>query len=170
MRFLHSAEPSNAPKPPPGVVQMPVQFVGPGATGKSSPPLEAARLEWFLQGTQQRSFAMDSGTQGRSGRESPGKQLARITSPKNGTIIALDPDIPAEHQRVYFLAQGNRLRWIMDRKVFASGTTVKWLPWPGRHVVQIVDAQGQVLDEVMIEVRGAGVRTTAKVASIFRTP
>jgi penicillin-binding protein 1C len=33
---------------------------------------------------------------------------------------------------------------------------VAWLPWPGRHVVQIVNAQGQLLDEIRIEVRGAG--------------
>jgi len=31
------------------------------------------------------------------------------------------------------------------------------MPWPGRHVVQITDAQGKVLDEVRLEVRGAGV-------------
>jgi penicillin-binding protein 1C len=30
------------------------------------------------------------------------------------------------------------------------------MPWPGRHVVRIVDAKGKVLDEVRIEVRGAG--------------
>ena len=46
----------------------------------------------------------------------------------------------------------------MDGKVFAKGPSAQWLPWPGRHVVQITDARGEVLDEVRLEVRGAGVK------------
>ena len=48
----------------------------------------------------------------------------------------------------------------MDGKEFARGTEAQWLPWPGRHVVQLADAGGKVLDEVRLEVRGAGVRET----------
>jgi penicillin-binding protein 1C len=81
----------------------------------------------------------------------------RITSPTDGTIIALDPDIPPRNQRVSFQADGANLRWLMDGKVFAKGANAQWLPWPGRHVVQIVDVRDKVLDEVRIEVRGAGV-------------
>jgi penicillin-binding protein 1C len=36
--------------------------------------------------------------------------------------------------------------------------SVQWLPWPGRHVVRIVGERGEVLDEVRLEVRGAGVK------------
>jgi penicillin-binding protein 1C len=81
----------------------------------------------------------------------------RITSPTTGTIIALDPDIPPKNQRVTFQTEGANLRWQMDGKVFAKGATAQWLPWPGRHVVRTVDAKGLLLDEVRIEVRGAGV-------------
>jgi penicillin-binding protein 1C len=63
---------------------------------------------------------------------------------------------------VTFQADGANLRWLMDGKVFAKGTTAQWLPWPGRHVVRIVDAKGRVLDEVRIEVRGAGVVDAAR--------
>jgi penicillin-binding protein 1C len=45
----------------------------------------------------------------------------------------------------------------MDGKPLGRGPQVAWLPWPGRHVIQITDAAGTVLDEVRIEVRGAGV-------------
>jgi penicillin-binding protein 1C len=45
----------------------------------------------------------------------------------------------------------------MDGKVFAKGASAQWPPWPGRHRVQLADARGQVLDEVRVEVRGAGV-------------
>ncbi|MGQ2978988.1 MAG: hypothetical protein ACT6Q9_04750, partial [Polaromonas sp.] len=40
----------------------------------------------------------------------------------------------------------------------AQGPAAQWLPWPGRHVVQLVDASGRVADEIRLEVRGAGVR------------
>lgn len=86
------------------------------------------------------------------------QQPARITSPTTGTIIALDPDIPPRHQRVRFTAEGSNLRWLMDGKTMAQGASAQWLPWPGRHVVQIADAKGKVLDEVRLEVRGAGVK------------
>ena len=33
-----------------------------------------------------------------------------------------------------------------------------WLPWPGRHRLELADAQGRVLDSLSFEVRGAGVR------------
>ena len=165
MQHLHATQPSRAPKVPAGVVQAAVQFAEPGNKAGGAAPLEAARTEWFLQGTQQSTFAINSvahtpyysGARGSKGLNPSGKQAARITAPTTGTIIALDPDIPPKNQRVTFAAQGNNLRWLMDGKPFAQGATAQWLPWPGRHVVQIVDAKGQVLDEVRLEVRGAGV-------------
>lgn len=57
-----------------------------------------------------------------------------------------------------FAAEGAKLRWLMDGKVFAKGPSAQWLPWPGRHVVQITGERGEVLDEVRLEVRGAGVK------------
>jgi penicillin-binding protein 1C len=59
---------------------------------------------------------------------------------------------------VSFSAQGRELRWLMDGKPLARGAQAQWLPWPGRHVVQLVDQSGQVVDEIRLEVRGAGVR------------
>jgi penicillin-binding protein 1C len=154
MQFLHTRQTSRAPKAPAGVVQ--VQFAG----------TEAPRMEWFLQGTQQASFAIDSVATtaystragGQNSQKSSGQSPpARITSPTTGTIIALDPDIPPNRQRVSFQATGTGGRWLLDGKPFAKGASAQWLPWPGRHVVQITDAKGQVLDEVRLEVRGAGV-------------
>ncbi|MES2952727.1 MAG: penicillin-binding protein 1C [Pseudomonadota bacterium] len=167
MHYLHSTQPSRAPKPPAGVVRAAAQFTDPGTTINGPAPLEAARAEWFLQGTQQTSFAINSRAthaiypraRGSNSARPPDEQAsARITAPTTGTIIALDPDIPPKHQRVSFKAEGANLRWLMDGKLFAKGPTAQWLPWPGRHVVQIADAKGQVLDEVRLEVRGAGVR------------
>ena len=153
MHHLHARQPSRAPAPPPGVVQQAVAFGG----------TEAARDEWFVQGTQQAQFAMHSVAAHADGMGARGlKDLknspARITSPATGTIFALDPDIPPHRQRVDLQAIGAGLRWWIDDKPFAQGPSAQWLPWPGRHVVQIRNAQGTVLDSVRLEVRGAGLR------------
>jgi penicillin-binding protein 1C len=160
MNYLHKTERSRAPAPPPGLVQSRAQFGNQGGT-----PLEAARSEWFIQGTEQAVFAISSGTDGprpaKGGRKPAATEPdapARITAPASGTIIALDPDIPPKHQRISFSAQGRGTRWLMDGKEFARGPQAQWLPWPGRHVVQLVDAGGKVADEIKFEVRGAGVR------------
>jgi len=169
MNYLHKTQPSRAPKAPGGVVQTPVQFAAPSTSTAHGPtPTEAARLEWFLQGTQQASFAINSVAynadntrdRGLKGLNVSTQQAARITAPTTGTIIALDPDIPPNRQRVSFSAEGSDLRWLMDGKVFARGASAQWLPWPGRHVVQIANNRGEVLDEVRLEVRGAGVKTS----------
>jgi len=149
MRFLHAREPSRAPGPPAGLVEARVAF-GPGVDGN---PLEAARTEWFLQGTEQSLFALDG-----SGAGTPADAAAaRITAPADGTIIALDPDIPPLHQRVRFEAEGRGVQWRIDGKHFARGNSAQWLPWPGRHVIELVDATGKVVDQRKLEVRGAGV-------------
>jgi len=139
MGFLHAREPSRAPAAPPGVVQVPVRFGN---------ELEAPRSEWFVAGTEQRLFAPDA-TAADTGN--------RITSPADGSIIAIDPDIPPNRQRVRFEAQGQGLQWRIDGKPFARGNQAQWMPWPGRHVVELADARGAVLDRVRVEVRGAGV-------------
>ena len=53
MNFLHRTEAGRAPPPPPpaGVVQSRVEF---------RDQLEAARSEWFIQGTEQTMFAINS--------------------------------------------------------------------------------------------------------------
>jgi penicillin-binding protein 1C len=153
MNHLHTTQTSRPPQPPAGVVQVAVRFDKSG-----SAPVEAARTEWFLAGTQQASFAIDSVATHAKYSGARG----RITSPATGTIIALDPDIPPNNQRVTFLAEGTHLRWLMDRKEFAKGQSAQWLPWPGRHLVQIVDAKGLVLDEMRIEVRGAGLTDASR--------
>ena len=161
MNHLHQHEASRAPLPPPGVVQIRTAF------GKQ---LEAARSEWFIKGTEQPLFAIDSiagdaDTASAKGMKSSNPSPPpRITAPAPGTIIALDPDIPPAHQRLTFSAQGNGLRWRMDGREFGRGTDVRWLPWPGRHVVELLDASGQVADEIRLEVRGAGLRQASAAA------
>ena len=44
-----------------------------------------------------------------------------------GTIIALDPDIPPNRQRLGFSAEGRGVRWLMDGREFARGNEAQWL-------------------------------------------
>jgi penicillin-binding protein 1C len=180
MNYLQQTQPSRAPRPPAGVLQVAVTFVPvktaqPRSLAPTNAPLrqpdmdsgatEAPRLEWFIQGTQQAVFAIQSGADDPGQKGSGGQSgwpAARITAPTNGSIIALDPDIPPAHQRLSFQALGSGLHWLIDGKVFASGNSAQWLPWPGRHVVQISNARRQVLDEIRLEVRGAGLRAAAR--------
>jgi penicillin-binding protein 1C len=135
------------------LVQAPVRFAALTAGASTAEPLEAQRQEWFIQGTQQMAFALPS--QRISGR-------ARIIAPSGGTVIALDPDIPARNQRLSFTADGSGLHWLMDSREFARGSQAQWLPWPGKHIVQLADSRGRVLDEIRLEVRGAAVRVSAQ--------
>ncbi|TFY97570.1 penicillin-binding protein 1C [Ramlibacter humi] len=149
MRYLHAREPSRAPAPPPGVLPSPVKYEG---------ALEASRTEWFLPGTQQTLIAAD-------GAAPAGEGAPHIVSPVDGTIVALDPDIPPQRQRVALRASASRgVRWQVDGKEFVRGAEAGWMPWPGRHKLRLVDAGGRVLDEVRVEVRGAGLRETRATA------
>jgi penicillin-binding protein 1C len=171
MSFLHAKTPSRAPQPPAGLVRERVSLQA--AAGQM---LEAPREEWFVSGTQQASFAMGGkdtiktialraySTPANALRDSKNiqkNQLAQITSPVSGTIIALDPDIPPRHQRLHFTAQSNAAQWRLNGKNLGAAKDVQWLPMPGRHALQLVDAQGSVLDEVKFEVRGAAMKTAA---------
>jgi hypothetical protein len=80
---------------------------------------------------------------------------AKILYPTNGTIIAMDPDIPVKHQRVQLSAKGSeQIAWAMDGNDIGSGTDIGWKPTGGRHRLVLSDTQGNELDAVSFEVRG----------------
>ncbi|WP_042883585.1 penicillin-binding protein 1C [Cupriavidus necator] len=150
MEALHRMQGSRAPVAPAGVERVALSF----ADG-----LEPAREEVFLTGT----AIM---------RVSVGAPAARpsapvIANPADGTVFALDPDMPPASQRVWFQAEGvagqgaRAVSWRMDGKPLGRGGEVAWLPWPGRHQVELLDAAGKVVDRIGIEVRGASVRAPA---------
>ena len=151
--YLHRAQPSLAPPPPAGVVQHSVQF----AAGQG---LDANRQEWFLSGTEQSRFVRDDNAPRAAPRTAPAgdeKNFApRIDSPASGTILALDPDIPPAQQRLWLRASSPAVRWRLNGHILGTGAQLAWLPMPGQHVLEIVDAQGRRLDAVTVQVRGAG--------------
>lgn len=151
MRWLHERQPSRAPSPPAGVVAQAVRF---------GQQLEPSRREWFIAGTEQPLFAL--GTDSDSGAP---EQRPRILSPSTGTILALDPDIPPRHQRLTLKAEAGHVRWRLNGQPLGRGQELQWMPWPGRHRIELVNARGEVLDRVRIEVRGAGVVSAPRAAS-----
>ena len=181
MSYLHSNTSSKAPQPPEGLVRASVNFAAQdGQAVRSAQALEASREEWFVSGTQQAQFAREpqattklialradsikaNGLKRFKNEEK--NQIAQITSPASGTIIALDPDIPPRHQRLHFTAQGDAAQWRLNGKGISAAKIgdrdIQWLPMPGRHVLQLADAQGRVLDEVRFEVRGATLKAAA---------
>jgi penicillin-binding protein 1C len=135
MSWLHRDLPSQPPAPPPGIGAAAVAFAD-GA--------EAPRREWFVAGTE-------------PAQSSPVRAHApRIVVPTDGSIIALDPDIPSARQRVAFEADAARsdLRWMLDDVDLGPADTLLWPPVRGSHRLRLVDGQARALGEVRFEVRG----------------
>ncbi|SOY41160.1 penicillin-binding protein 1C [Cupriavidus taiwanensis] len=153
MEVLHRARASQAPAMPAGVERVALRF---------DDGLEPAREEVFLAGTAVRHVSVSAP----AARQS----APMIANPADGTVFALDPDMPPAAQRVWFHAQGvagqsaRAVSWRMDGKPLGRGGEVAWLPWPGRHQVELLDAAGKVVDRIGIEVRGASVRAPAPAA------
>jgi penicillin-binding protein 1C len=141
MARLHEKTPSHTPSPPPGLAGKEVAFAG---------AVEPARREWFSEGTEPAAAA------DRATMTAP----TRILAPVAGTILALDPDIPAGRQRVPFEARDARPgeRWLLDGAVLGDAADfILWPPAPGRHRLSVVARDGRILDTVIFVVRGMSV-------------
>jgi penicillin-binding protein 1C len=166
MSFLHAQQRSDPPKPPAGLNATQVALTSPSGT-----PIEAARREWFIAGSEVNtinSIALHADSMPASGSKSLKNSLPKITSPAQGTIIALDPDIPPQSQRLQLRAEGGSARWLLNGQSLGASKDIAWLPMPGRHTLQLSDAQGKVLDEVKFEVRGASFKTASVKSTSLR--
>ena len=141
--YLHAGAASRAPQRPAGVVAQRVVF---------DPPRETARDEVFLAGSER---AVQRG----SAEVTAGRRYG-IASPRDGSIFAIDPDIPPAAQRITF--EGERGSWRLDGKPLGVGERLRWAPWPGRHRLELVALSGQIVQSVGFEVRGAGVEAGAR--------
>ena len=112
---------------------------------------EPERDELFLAGSEKTLL--------RTSGEVTGAERYGIASPRDGSIFAIDPDIPPAAQRITF--EGERGTWRLDGRTLGVGERLRWPPWPGRHRLELVGANGQTLQSVRFEVRGAGVKAKA---------
>ncbi|NLC35220.1 MAG: penicillin-binding protein 1C [Alcaligenaceae bacterium] len=141
MSALHEHRASAQPLPPPDVERRQVVF---------EQNLEASRMEYFLPGT------AVSRIEPAFTRSAP---RSRILSPSKGTVIAFDPDMPAAHQQLVLRADAGGvapelLRWHIEGRHVADGQASRWPLSVGRHRIVLSTAEGVVLDEVTIQVRG----------------
>lgn len=143
MTYLHADRRSLAPSPPAGLQQQAVHFAG---------EIEPARQEWFLGGT-----AVQNVVPVVTEHVDPW----RITEPQDGSLLALDPDIPPQHQRVWLQSPARQAVWYLDGKRLGRGRRLAWLPQPGRHRLELRDVTGKVRDWADVEVRGAGLKPQA---------
>jgi penicillin-binding protein 1C len=75
-----------------------------------------------------------------------------------GNLLAIDPDIPADRQRVMFIARGAEaaFEWQLDgQPLEAKGTRIPWEPKLGHHVLTLHALDGHQVDAVRFEVRGS---------------
>ena len=139
VNYLHRRSASVAPGLPRGLLRSHVEY---------DAAIEPGRNELFIAGTEVARIAAKSAAANRG----------NITYPGNGTIIALDPDIPQAVQRVRFLvsATGPDYRWRLDGADFGNaGEVAFWIPRAGHHELHLVDGNDAEVDRVRFEVRGA---------------
>lgn len=138
MAELHRGRISVEPAPPPGVAAELTSF---------SPPVEPPRREWYLSGTTAASAPV---------AVVPPTVRPSIQSPANGMIIAIDPDIPADHQRVLIAVRGARPGMkltLNDQPLGPAALEQLWQPRPGAYYLTLEDSSGRQLDRVLFRVR-----------------
>ncbi|HMK52652.1 MAG TPA: penicillin-binding protein 1C, partial [Thermodesulfobacteriota bacterium] len=137
MSFLHRGDPNIKKEALPSLVRKEIEF---------PQGIALSREEWFIRGTE--PISKDQ----RIGQFNP-----RIIYPPSGTVIALDPDIPFDLQKVFFISQTgeNDLRWVLNGlPMEAAGMTIAWTPKAGKYSLAIADEDEKILDYVYFEVRG----------------
>ena len=125
--------------PPQGLVRQHLHF---------TPAVEPPRDEWFIAGTQQAAIV----------RAAHATLATLIAQPIDHTVLALDPDIPPQSQRMAFTPAHTMpagWRWRLDGRMLGAAARIAWLPWPGAHRLELVDDKGTVREAVRFEVRGA---------------
>jgi penicillin-binding protein 1C len=136
MNWLHGAQISLAAYPPPGVVQKTIIITA----------NDSEKKEWFIRGTESSLV-----------EHVASRSIPRIIYPAKGAILALDPDIPPDDQRIFFEASPAKAdyEWLLDGKPIGNAAgLMPWEPQRGRHVLKLLERGDKVLDSIDFEVRG----------------
>ena len=138
MDYLHRGRPGGAPAAPPGVLRQTVAF---------RPAVEPQRAEWFVRGSETAQVELVPA----------GARQTGIVYPVDGSILAVDPDIPEGRERVMFQARSAAgLSFRLDGELLgAAGEDYAWRPRIGEHKLELVDAAGTPSAVVRFEVRGS---------------
>ncbi len=115
------------------------------------PAMEPDREEFFVEGTQTDRVELNDVNLAYAGP-------ARIREPVNGTIFALDPDIPPQNQQLRLLAQGQitePLVWWVQGVEAGKGAQLRIPLVPGTLRIELKTEQGRLMDQVSVQIRGA---------------
>jgi penicillin-binding protein 1C len=137
MNWLHRSEVTPKKEPPKRIVRKKVEF---------PQGMEPSREEWFIGGTEPDSKD-----------KRIGQFNQRIVYPPSGTVIALDPDIPPDLQKIFFITETNEegLRWVLNGHTMSDvGNRFPWTPKAGAYTLGLYDRKNQIIDSVNFEVRG----------------
>jgi penicillin-binding protein 1C len=135
MSVLQRGDAVDPPSPPPGAVAGRVAF---------DPPIEPPREEWFVAGTEPGSV-----------QAAQVAASARIRTPIDGAVLAVDPDIPPASQWLVLEADGAPAdaRWVLNgERLGGALEPLRWAPVPGRHRLTL-ESGGVALDAVAFRVR-----------------
>lgn len=137
MDYLHRERPGKQAAAPGGLVKRKVSYL---------PSHEPAREEWFLKGTETPLVEAVP----------PARRSPRIVYPQDGSILAVDPDIPDSVERVLLRAEGvHDHRWRLDGvELGTAAAPLAWRPRAGEHALELVDAGGKAVATSRFEVRG----------------
>ncbi|HEY3491141.1 MAG TPA: penicillin-binding protein 1C [Candidatus Deferrimicrobiaceae bacterium] len=138
MTYLHEGSPPANVKAPPGVLTARVDF---------PEEVEPGREEWFVAGTEPSAEAAPARA----------KLPSRIAYPAEGTVVALDPDIPDARQRIFFQARDPSPgdAWRLDGlPAGRADAPSPWAPEAGIHTLELVTAEGRPAHAVRFSVRG----------------
>ncbi|PHR62770.1 MAG: penicillin-binding protein 1C [Robiginitomaculum sp.] len=119
---------------PDGIEKMHVSFV---------PAIEPARPELFLTGMGRSIVQVVTNDD----------LQPYVSQPADGTIIALDPDIPPQNQmmRIAIAGKTTGLNLTLDNQ--SINPNQLWLPIPGSHLLTIRDSDQNLIDQVRFSVR-----------------
>lgn len=137
MAAMHQGMPFRSLPAPRGVAAASIEF---------SPPVEPPRREWFIGGTGTRRIIAVTAQDA----------IPRISSPANGMVIAIDPDIPTRLQRVPLSAKGAGPSMVLKLNGKSIGSAERsqlWEPQAGAYQLSIEEADGTVLDKILFTVR-----------------
>jgi len=139
MVHLHKDGPAMSRRQPDGVIAKKVKFNNASETG---------RTEWFIKGTEPEFADLEDNNTAYG---------TRISYPVQGMIIALDPDIPKDRQRVFFEANSvsGPYSWMLNNKLLGkSSDIISWSPSAGEYTLSLVGPDSRVVDYVDFTVRG----------------
>lgn len=134
VNLLHSKKNSQPPSAPRGIVSAEISTQ------------DGNRREWFVKGTEPILKILV-----------PEIPLQRIKYPRDGSILMLDPNIPDDAQRVAFSADkaSEDHYWSLNGEAMGRADEMAlWIPQPGRHLLELKEQSGNILDSVSFEVRG----------------